>query len=124
MAALGAAGGNRFPKAETGAPGKEGFLWQDEDPGQGWVATVRMGLPADLSPYGYNGLPGEGTVPCPLLGMGGTHVGPQLWVQKGASDPQKWQNLSYEEGSVLAGTFGGISGAVPGVEAGSYWCLC
>lgn len=44
MAALGAAGGDRFPKAETGAPGKEGFLWQDEYPGQGRVPMVRMGL--------------------------------------------------------------------------------
>lgn len=51
-------------------------------------------------------------------------MGPQLRVQRGAGGPQRWQNLSYEEGSVLAGTFGGVSGAVPGVGAGSYWCLC
>lgn len=77
-----------------------------------------MGLPADLGPYGHNGLPSEGTVPCPLLGMAGTSVGPQLFVQR-------WQGLSHEEGSVLAGTFGGLVGlcwglglAVTGVCAG------
>lgn len=38
--------------------------------------------------------------------------------------PERWQGLSHEEGSVLAGTFWGVSGAVPGLGAGSYWCLC
>lgn len=66
-----------------GPPGKEGLLWQDESPEQGWIPRVRVGLPADLGPYGCNGFPNEGTVPCLLLGMGETPVGPQFWVQRG-----------------------------------------
>lgn len=115
----------REQPAGTGPPGKEGFLWQDESPRQGRVPKVRMGLPADLDPYWYNGLSREGTVPCPLLGMGGTPVGSQLWVQRGAGGSQGWQGLCREEGSVLAGTLGGLAGlcrglglAVTGVRAG------